>query len=154
LLPGFVARRTLDKDESVRWFGLTIGVVGVLVAGAVNVSPQFFRIPLLESRSVQNGFLLMAILFVSAIQFYGVEWKKLTSASWTANKWTEKAVGIFTSRWGAAFVFAATFLFVSATWELLYGLTEGSLAAVFGLIAVQVAIAAFCYVRFRNFLAA
>jgi hypothetical protein len=151
---GFVGQRTLDKDESVRMAGLAIGVVGVIAVGAINLSPQFFRVGLLESRSIQNGSLMMAILFVCAVQFYGVEWKKLKNGTWVANKLTEKFMRFLTSRLGAGVVFASTLLFVSATWELMYGLAGNSIAAVLVLIGVHIALAVFCYVRFRSDIAA
>jgi hypothetical protein len=150
---GMVGQRTLDKDDTVRLFGVAIGVAGLIAVGAINIAPQFFRIGLLESSSIQNGLLLMAILFFSAIQFFGVEWTRLKNPSWKQSPMQAKIMNLLTSRWGARLVFVSIPLFVSATWEILYRLT-GSIAILVALIGCHLAILVYCYLRYRKDIAA
>jgi TIR domain len=144
-----VGQRTLDKDASVRMFGLAIGIMGLLAVGAINIAPQFFHIGLLEDRSIQNGSLMMAILFLSSALFYGSEWKKLTGPSWSANKATKVIVKLLTYPWASGLMFVSLLLFVSATWKALYLLT-GSVAALLGLIGAHLAIVVYCFFRYRK----
>ena len=146
-----VGVRTLARDESVRWFGFVIAVGGVLVVAAIIVSGQFFQVSLFESPTMQNLIALMGIYFILSAQVFGL-WKKMVTYS-LMPKATEMTMKVANSRWLTGFTFLSSMIFVSATWAILYRLTDSVFAAL-ALLGVQLLVVVFCYVRFRNALAA
>jgi hypothetical protein len=143
----FVGGRLLARDESVRMFGLVISVVGLLAVAAILVSPQFFRVGLLEGSAVQGGSMMMGVQFLALVVFFGWEWKKFTAIP--PNKMTE----FMLMPWLAGLLFLSTMMFVSATWVILYRLT-GSVAATLALMGAQLLVVGFCYAQYRKTLAA
>ncbi|MGB8118301.1 MAG: toll/interleukin-1 receptor domain-containing protein [Pseudolabrys sp.] len=146
-----VGGRTLARDESVRMLGLVVSVGGLLAVAAIIVSPQFFRVGLLESRTIQSGSLMMGIYFLISVQVFGL-WKKMVTYTWMP-KATEMTMIMANSRWLAGFTFLSSMLFVVATWEILYRLTD-SVAAALALVCVHLLVVGYCYFRFRQALAA
>jgi hypothetical protein len=145
-----VGGQILARNESVRMFGFVIAVGGLLAVAAILVSPQFFRVGVFESPTIQSGSLLMGIYFAISAQVFGL-WKKTVTYSWMP-KATEMTMKVANSSWLAGFIFLSTMLMVSATWEILYRLTD-SVAAALALVGVQLLLVGYCYVRFRKVLA-
>ena len=150
-LISLVGGRTLARDESVRMFGFVIAVGGLLAVAAILVSSQFFQVGLFESPTIQSGILLMGIYFMVSAQVFGL-WKKVVTYTWMP-KATEMTMKMANSPWLAGFSFLSSILMVYATWEILYRLTN-SLAAALALMGVQLLVVGYCYVRFRQALAA
>jgi hypothetical protein len=150
-LISLVGGRTLARDESVRMFGFVIAVGGLLAVAAILVSPQFFQVGLFESPTIQSGSLLMGIYFMASAQVFGL-WKKMVTDN-RMPKATEIMMKMANSPWLARFTFLSIMLMVSATWEILYRLTD-SVAAALALVGVQLLVVGYCYVQFRQALAA
>jgi TIR domain-containing protein len=148
---GAVARRTIDRDESVRMFGVVIAVGGLLAVAAIVVSPQFFRVSLLEGYAVQSSSMMMAIQFLGLAMFFGWEWKKFTT--WTPSPNTAIGMRILNSPWLAGCTFLSSMLFMPTTWVILYRLTD-SVAAALALVGVQLLVVGYCYAQYRKVLAA
>src|SRR5262245_55039084 len=150
-----VSGRTLARDESVRRFGLAITVGGFLAVAAVLVSSQFFRLGLLESRTIQSYGSVMGLYFMISALFFGSDWKKITSPSLPATfpKGMEIMMRFANSPWLSGFTFLGNMMPVAATWEILYRLTD-SMAAALALVGVQLLVVGFCYVQYRKALAA
>ena len=81
----FVGIGSLARDESVRMFGLVICVGGLLAVAAFIVSPQFLRIDLLESPSIQGSIPLIGFNFMLSAMVFGADWKKFASFRFASN---------------------------------------------------------------------
>jgi hypothetical protein len=146
----FVGMRTLARDESMRKFGVVIAGGGLLAVAAILVSPQFFRVGLLEDSLVQSSSLLMGMQFLLVTVFFGWQWKKFITRTPTP----DKAIGMrmIYSPWLTGLLFLSTMFYVAATWVILYRLTD-SMAAVLTLAGVHLLVVGFCYVLYRKSLA-
>jgi hypothetical protein len=145
----FVGMGTIYRDERVRKFGLVIAVGGLLTMAAINVSPQFFHVDLLEKPPVPSGSLVMGIQFLLSALFFGSEWKKYATWTPTPSKGLEIFMRIFHSPWLTGPLFLSTMLFVSTTWVILYRLAH-SVAAVLALVGAQLLVVGLCYVLYRK----
>ena len=141
-----VGRQTLARDESVRKFGLMITVGGLLAVAAILVSPQFFRVGLLEDPLIQGGIMMMGVQFLILAQFFG--WPKFI----TTQK-TTLGMRMAYSPWVTGFTFLSNMIFLFGTWVILYRLTD-SVAAALALMGVQLLVVGYCYVQYRKTLAA
>jgi TIR domain len=147
----FVVGRILAKDESVRTFGVAICVVGLLAVAAIVVSPQFYRVGVFEDPGVQSGSLMMGIYFMVSAAFFWSDWKNYTDI--TPNKVTEIMMTLAYSPWLAGLLFLSLMPFASATWLILYQLTD-SVAAVLALVGAQLLVVGYCYALYRKMLGA
>ena len=149
----FVGSQTLVRNESVRRFGLVICVGGLLAVAALIVSQQFFRVGLFESNTLQNSFLLMGMWFLNSAMFFGSDQNWKTPVTWPSSKAKEILMRIANSPWLAGLLFLSSMLFVAATWEIFYRLTDSG-AAVLTLVGVQLLVVGWCYAQYRKTLAA
>ena len=149
----FVGSQTLVQNESVRRFGLVICVGGLLAVAALIVSQQFFRVVLFESDTLQGGSFLIGVYFMISAMFFGSDQYWKTPVTWPSRKAKEILMRIANSPWLAGLLFLSSMLFVVATWEILYRLTD-SVAAVLTLVGVQLLVVGFCYAQYRKVLAA
>jgi TIR domain len=149
----FVGSQTLVRNESVRRFGLVICVGGLLAVAALIVSQQFFRVVLFESDTLQGESLLIGMYFMISAMFFGWDQNWKTPVTWPSSKAKEIMMRIANSPWLAGLLFLSSMLFVVATWEILYRLTN-SVAAVLTLVGVQLLVVGFCYAQYRKVLAA
>jgi TIR domain len=141
----FVVLRILAQDESVRIFGVAICVVGLLAVAAIVVSPQFFRVGVFDNPAVQSGSLMMGIYFMISALFICSDWKKFTG--------TEIMMTLAYSPWLTGLLFLSLMPFASATWVILYQLTD-SVAAVLALVGAQLLVVGYCYALYRKTLGA
>jgi hypothetical protein len=146
---GVVIRGLIDKDQGVRVFGVVVAVVGLIAVGAVSASPYILRVDVLDDQVVQKGSLLAGIYFLAAALFFGAEWKKLANPSRAPDKATDRFMKVISTRWGSRLLFASSLMFVSATWAVIYKLTD-SVPALVALIACHGAAVVYCYRRFRK----
>ena len=149
----FVGSQTLARNESVRRFGLVICVGGLLAVAVLIVSLQFFRVVLFESGTLQSESILIGIYFMISAMFFGSDQysKTLTPVTWPYSK--AITMRIANSPWLAGLLFLSSMLFVAATWEIFYRLTD-SVAAVRTLVGVQLLVVGYCYALYRKTLAA
>jgi hypothetical protein len=152
-----VGRLTLARNESVKMFGLVISVVGLLVAAAIVVSPQFFQIDLFDS-DIQRSLSNMSIPFMISAGMFGASWKNIASvapgptAGWGVRV-IEILVRMANSPWLSGLTFLSTVLTVRVTPKILYHLTD-SVAAALALVGVQLLVVGLCYAHYRKVLAA
>lgn len=147
----FAFRRILARDESVRILGVAICVVGLLAVAAIVVSPQFFRVGVLETPLVQSGSLAMGSYFLGSVVFFCSDWKNFTGT--TTKKMTERTLTAAYSPRLSGLLFLTMMIFASATWLILYQLTD-SVAAVLALVGAQLLVVGYCYALFRKTLGA
>jgi len=153
MLVCFVGGQTLVRNESVRRFGLVICVGGLLAVAALIVSQQFFRVVLFESDTLQSGSLLIGMYFMISAMFFGSDQYWRTPVTWPSSKAKAILMRIANSQWLAGLLFLSSMLFVAATWEIFYRLTD-SVAAALALVGVQLVVVGFCYARYWKALAA
>ena len=145
-----VGRQTLARDESVRKFGLMITVGGLLAVAAILVSPQFFRVGLLEDPLIQGGIMMMGVL-ISDLLRSSSAWTEVHSPRLEDNV-SEDENGLFAVGHGI-YIPLKHDLRCSETWVILYRLTD-SVAAALALMGVQLLVVGYCYVQYRKTLAA
>src|SRR5262249_36774327 len=136
-----VGGRLLARDESVRKFVILIAVGGLLAVLAILVSPQFFHVPLFESRTIKGGIGLMGLYFFTAAQFF-ISWKKTATVTWIP-KLDAIMMKFANSPSLSGFAFLSSMVMVVATWEILYGLTHSVVAAL-ALMGVQLLVVGCC----------
>jgi TIR domain len=135
----WVARWTLEYDESVRTFGLVVCVVGLLGVAAIIVSGQFFGVGLFDPTVQNNSFFIGALFIVSAVFFYqDKQWNDAEPVKPT---------------WWVHFSLFGFMMMMMPTWMILNRLT-GRQDVVLALVGVQLLVVVFCYVRYRKALAA
>jgi hypothetical protein len=145
---------TLQRDESVRVYGLVICVGGLLAVAAILASPQFFQIDVLTDPSIQGGIPILGLFFMIFAMNFGVDWKKIASIRFASNTGRAKIMERWiSSPWLAGLTFLGAVVCVLVTPQILYRLTN-SLVAAFALVGVQLLVTGFCYVRYRKALAA
>jgi TIR domain len=149
----FVGGQTLVRNESVRRFGLVICVGGLLAVAALIVSQQFFRVVLFESDTLQNGSLLIGMYFMISAMFFGSDQYWKTPVTWPSSTAKTILMRIANSQWLAGLLFLSSMLFVAATWEIFYRLTD-SVAATLALVGAQLLVVSYCYALYRKVLAA
>jgi hypothetical protein len=155
----FVAGRIINRDdERVRVFGVVIAVGGLLAVVAILVSPQFFRVGLLEGSAVQGGSMMMGIYFLILAMFFGSDWKKITNVAATSDDdWTRITMRLtnWMARppWAILAFLGSGMVPLYATWVILYRLTD-SVAAALALVGVQLLVVGYCYAQYRKALAA
>jgi hypothetical protein len=150
----FVGSQTLARNESVRRFGLVICVGGLLAVAVLIVSLQFFRVVLFESGTLQSESILIGIYFMISAMFFGSDQYWKTPVTWgPSSKAKDILMRIANSPWLAGLLFLSSMLFVAATWEIFYRLTD-SVAAVLTLVGVQLLVVGYCYALYRKTLAA
>jgi hypothetical protein len=136
----WVARRTLECDESVRRFGLAVSVVGLLAVVAIIVSGQFFGVGLFDSTVQNNSFFIGALFTVSTLFFYqDKQWNYTEPVKLT---W-----------WYMGWCLFGFMMMMMPTWMILNRLT-GRQDAVLALVGVQLLVVVFCFVRYRKALTA
>ena len=144
---------TLQRDESVRMYGLVICVGGLLAVAAILASPQFFQIDVLTDPSIQGWIPILGLFFMIFAMNFGVDWKKIASIRFASNRAGKIMERWINSPWLAVLTFLGAVMSVLVTPQILYRLTD-SLAAAFALVGVQLLVTGFCYVRYRKALAA
>jgi len=149
----FVGGQTLARNESVRRFGLVICVGGLLAVAALIVSQQFFHVALFVSDTLQNTILLIGMNFMMSAIFFGSGQYWKTPVTWPSTIAKKILMKTANSPWLAGLLFLSSMLFVAATWEIFYWLTD-SVAAVLTLVGVQLLVVGWCYVHYRKALPA
>ena len=138
----WVARRTLDRDESVRMFGLVVSVLGLLAVAALIVSGQFFGVGLFD-QAVQSWSAMIGIMFIVSALFFGQDrqWKTDTEEMLKPT-WWYMGLGLF-----------GFMMMMMPTWMILNRLT-GRQDAALALACVQLLVLGVCYLQYRKALAA
>jgi hypothetical protein len=148
----WVGWRTLNRDESVRRFGLVTSVGGLLVVAAIIVSGQFFGVALFENPDLQKWSLVIGLCLLFPAMFFGVDQKP--PFDWGPGWMKKLNMRVANSRWLAGLqFFLCTMLFMCGTWGIFQWLTD-SVAAVLALVGAQLLVVGYCYARYRKALAA
>ena len=108
---------TLVRDESVRMFVICVG--GLLAVAAIVVFPQFFRINLLESPSIQGWIPQLGFNFMLSAMVFGVDWKKFASIRFASNMAGKIMKSFVNSPWFAGLTFLGAWMFVLVTPQIL-----------------------------------
>jgi hypothetical protein len=91
--------------------------------------------------------------FMISAMFFGSDQYWKTPVTWPSSTAKTILMRIANSQWLAGLLFLSSMLFVAATWEIFYRLTD-SVAATLALVGAQLLVVSYCYALYRKVLAA